>query len=427
MSTAEFETLLAYLGSRQALVELAALGSSFLMAWLVARTIRNRLPGKLQPGARKFGAGSVHRLSFPFFALGIVWLSKTLLVKFQSVALLKIAIPLLLSFVVIRFAIYLLRHLMPPSPSLKASERILAYSVWLLVALHITGILPELASALDEVKFTVGKQKLTLLMIINGLLSAALTIFVSLSLSSIIEKHLMGLSSLDKSSRVFAAKLLRAVVFLVAVLVALSLVGIDITILSVFGGALGVGLGLGMQKIASNYVSGFVILLDRSIKPGDLVTVNDRHGIIADIKSRYTVLKALDGTESIIPNDTIITTTVINHSYSDRRVLVKVQVAVAYNTDLEKALQIMQNAARLQPRVLVEPEPGASITALGENGIELELGCWIEDADLGQGQLRSEILMKIWADFQTAGIQVPFPQREVRVISNPENQLPQRE
>jgi small-conductance mechanosensitive channel len=414
---ADFDTLLQQLGSSRAWWQLAVVALGFTLAWVLARAIRARLPDSLEPGALKIGAGSVHRLVLPLLALVFVWTGKFALQKWQVVPLLNIAIPLIASFAIIRLAFYLLRHVIPPSALLKASERVFAYGVWCIVALYLTGILPEISAELDNVSFAVGKQKITLLLIVHAVFWSLFTVFVALAISRIIEKRLMTADSIDLSMRVFAGKLVRAIAVTLAILIALPLVGIDITLLSVFGGALGVGLGLGMQKIASNYVSGFIILLDRSIRPGDLVTVVDRHGVVADIKARYMVLRGLDGTEALIPNDSIISNTVLNHSYSDPIIAVKTAVAVSYQCDLEVAMQLFLTAGKTQSRVLVTPEPTVWIRNLGDNGVELELTTWIRDAEQGQASLRSAILLDTWRTFRAHKIDIPYPQRDVRLVS----------
>ena len=178
-----------------------------------------------------------------------------------------------------------------------------------------------------------------------------------------------------------------------------------------------VGLGLGMQKIASNYVSGFVILLDRSIRPGDLVTIGDRQGVVADIKARYTVLRGLDGTEAIIPNDSVITNTVLNHSYSDTKIALKTPVTVAYESDVQLAMTLFLAAGKSQVRVLADPEPSVCVMSLGQHGIELELTIWIRDADQGQSSLRSGILLETWRAFKERGIEVPYPRHDIRLVT----------
>jgi small-conductance mechanosensitive channel len=216
------------------------------------------------------------------------------------------------------------------------------------------------------------------------------------------------------------ARLGKAALLIVAVLVVLPLIGVDLTVLSVFGGALGVGLGLGLQKIASNYVSGFIILLDRSIRLGDMITADSHYGEVTNITTRYVVVRSLTGVEAIIPNDTLVTTTVLNHSYSDRSVRLVVRVQVAYRTDMAGVLSLLLEVARRHPRVLKEPEPTAQILQLAESGVDLELGFWIKDPERGSQNVRSDISVDLLSEFGSRGIEIPYPQREVRLVPVPD-------
>ena len=413
---ADFDTFVHQLHSGRAWWQLGVIVAGFSASWILARLVRAKLPVDLEPGALRIGAGSIHRLVLPFLALIIVSVGAFALSKWQPVPLLKLALPLIASFVAIRLAVFLLRHVIPQSFMLEAFERIIAYGVWGIIALHLTGILPEISGALDDIGFMVGKQKITLLLILHAVFWSVFTLVVALAISRIVEERIMSAASLDMSTRVFAGKIIRALAVVVAILIALPLIGIDITALSVFAGAFAVGLGLGLKTIASNYVSGFVILLDRSIRPGDVVTIGDRQGVIADIKARYTVLRGLDGTDAIIPNDSIISNTVLNHSYSHPRVAVRTKVTVAYECDVQRAMALFLEAGKSQPRVLADPAPAVSVTSLGENGIDLELTTWIRDPEQGQVSLGSGILLETWRSFREHGIEVPFPRRDVRVV-----------
>jgi len=234
----------------------------------------------------------------------------------------------------------------------------------------------------------------------------------------VLEARLLAAHSMDMTLRVMLTKLLRAALVLFALLVALPAVGIDLTALSVFGGALGVGIGFGLQKIASNYISGFIILFDRSVKIGDLVTVDNRVGEVTAMTARYVVVRSLDGAEAIIPNETMITSTVINHSYSDRMVCVAIPVQISYRSDLDTAMQVLVEAARAHPRALQDPAPKVLITAFADNGINLELGVWINDPEEGRAKLRSDIYRVVWREFKAKGIEIPYPQREVRLVDD---------
>ena len=413
-----FDTLLNQLGAPPGWAQLAIVAAGFLFAWLLARLVREKIPDHLEPGAFKIGAGSVQRVVLPLLALVFIWLGKIVFAKWHPAPILGVALLLVASFALIRLSLYLLRHLFRVSPLLKASERAIAYIVWGVAALYLTGLLPEISAALDEVSFAVGNKKITMLSVIQALLSLLLTLVVTLAVSVVIEKRVMKAQTLDTSMRVFAGKLIRALAFVIAILIALPLMGIDITVLSVFGGAVGVGLGLGLHKIASNSVRGFVILLDRSIRPGDLVTIADRHGVVSDIRARYTVVRGLDGTEAIIPNDSIIGNMVLNHSYTDRTVAIKTSVSISYQSDAERAMALLRGIAIAQVRVLDTPEPTVWIKNLGDNGIELELTTWIRDAEQGQGALRSDIYLAVLRAFAQECIDIPYPQREIRIVSD---------
>lgn len=388
-----------------------------LIAWQFSRLSKLRMAGKVTAeGTMKIGFGSMQRLTFPISALVLVVIARWALSYFQPVKLLNIALPLLFSLALVRIAVYMLRTIFAPGGVVRLWERTIAWTIWIGVALYITGLLPEILDLLDQLGFHVGKQRVSVLLILQGILSVAVTMLLALWLGRTLEQRLMRMEPMDMSVRVVLAKLVRATLIMVGVLVALAAVGIDVTLLSVFGGALGVGLGLGLQKIASSYVSGFIILLDRSIRIGDMVTVDNRMGRVTQLTTRYIVVKGRDGTEAIIPNDTLITSTVLNHSYSDRDTRIGIPVQISYASDLENAMRILVDVARNHPRVLKNPEPKALVKEFADNGIQLELGVWIQDPEEGQSNLRSDINLEIWREFSKHGIEIPFPQREVRLI-----------
>src|SRR5256886_14390953 len=247
-----------------------------------------------------------------------------------------------------------------------------------------------------------------------------LAIVASLWIAGLLEQQLMRSKTGDANARVVVAKLFRALLLLIGLLIALSVVGIDITVLSVFGGALGVGIGLGLQKLASNYIAGFTILMDRSIRLGDMVTVDGRYGAVSKVTSRYVVVRSLDGVEAIVPNETLVTTTVLNHSYSTRNVRLALQAQISYDSDVDRALALMEEVGRGHERVLKTPDPPtAFLASFGDNGIALELGVWIADPEKGQLNLKSALNREILKAFGANGIRLPFPQRDVRIVATP--------
>lgn len=423
-----FRDLWADLRDPNVVWQLGALVLCLLAAAWLARIMRQRFDRHVrirEDAGQVFGqqmrlvTGGFSRILFPGLALVLVLVARGVMVHFQHVNFLTLAIPLLFAFAGIRAVVYLLRQVFAPSGTLVAGERWLAILVWIGVALHLTGALPQVIEWLEHVRFHMGKQSISLWLVLQGAFSVALTLLISLWASALIERQLMGAESLDISFRVVLGRFAKAILVIVAVLTSLALVGIDLTVLSVFGGALGVGLGLGLQRIASNYLSGFIILLDRSIRIGDMVTVDKYSGSVTQINTRYTVLKALDGTEAIVPNETLVNTPVQNLSYTTSENRLAIQVTVAYDSDLDKVMNIMMEAAARHPRVLPGHPPKVFLTRFGADGLELEMGFWIQDPEAGSLNVRSDLNLAIWREFQLHGISVPFPQREVRLLGDP--------
>ena len=403
--------------------QVLALALSLLFAWALSRYWRKHELARASSDhgrLRLFGTGSLKRVAFPLVALLLVLIVRKLfrVAHFGPVSLFDLAVPLLLSMALVRAAIYVLRHALAPGSWLATSERLIATSIWLCLALYLTGLADPIIDMLEQVSFHLGKQKLDLWTLLNGLVIVVTTVLVALWLAGVVERRLLASENLDSNIRVVLGRLVKAVLSVVALLLSLSIVGIDITALSVFSGALAVGLGLGLQKIASNYVSGFIILLDRSIGIGNLVGIDaTTSGVVTQITARYTVLRTLAGTEVIIPNEYLVSNIVRNESFSDPRLRVAVSVQVAYGTDLELAMRLMNEAALAQPRVLADPAPQALLTLFADSGINLELGFWIADPEEGTAAVRSAINLAIWRAFREHAIEIPFPQREVRLIS----------
>lgn len=390
---------------------------------LLAKLGERLIPGRQASGGRawELGRGGLKRVAFPLLALVLVLLARPLAEQWIHVGVLSLALPLLSSLAVIRVVFYVLRLSFAEATWLVQFERVFAALVWIVVALHITGLLPEVIDVLESVKFSTGKQKLTLWNVLQGLGAVLVAVLLALWLSSAVEARLHAAAGLDNNLRVVLARLSKALLILLAVLIGLPMVGIDLTTLSVFGGALGVGLGFGLQKIASNYVSGFIILLDDSIRIGNIIAVGTDRGEVTRITTRYTVLKALDGVEALVPNELLVGSVVQNQSYSSPQVRIALPVQVSYDSDLERAMSIMATAAKAQERVLAEPAPAVLLREFADSGINLELGFWVADPELGTGQLRSDINLAIWREFKQAGISIPFPQREVRILGGAEH------
>jgi small-conductance mechanosensitive channel len=282
------------------------------------------------------------------------------------------------------------------------------------VVLWITGVLPLVLQELDDIKWKIGATQISVRNIIEGTVSAVLVLMLTLWLSSLLESRLLKGATDNISIRKMAANALRAVLLFVGLMFALSAAGIDLTALGVLGGAVGVGIGLGLQKLAANYVSGFVILAERSMRIGDLVKVDGFEGRITDITTRYTVIRALNGRESIVPNEMLITQRVENSSLADPKVLMSTLVQVAYGTDLDTLMPQLSAAVAAVPRVLNDTAPAVQLTNFASDGLELTVAFWIADPENGQGNVRSAVNLAILSTLNAAGVDIPFPQRVVR-------------
>lgn len=295
------------------------------------------------------------------------------------------------------------------------AARTISWLIWMGFTLYVSGLAPDLLNYLDDKGLQIGTRRISILLVLQSVATVALALLLSLWLGHAIEGKVMA-AEVNINLRVMLAKVIRPLLVVIAVLIALPMVGVDLTALSVFGGALGVGLGFGLQKIASNYVSGFIILLDRSVTIGDFLTIEKHSGQLTKMTARYVVMRNGDGSEVIIPNETVITSTVVNHSYSDKSSRLPIAVQISYGSDVDLASRLLIEAGSAQPRVLGGPEPKVLITGFADSGINLELGVWVEDPEQCKASLRSDIYHHVLRQFKLNGIEIPFPQREIRLL-----------
>ena len=415
ISASPLQDALAQSNDASLIWQLGLVCASWSLAWLVTYLISRRF-ARQQPADLKRDA--ISSVLLPLLALILLVLGKSLLQHWLPVGLLRLFIALTFAFAFIRAVIHILRITFKPSELLQLVEHTLIVVVVIAAALHLTGLHHEVLEALDDIGLNVGKQRVSILLVLEGALSMLATVAIALWIGRLIEVRVMSVNTLELNLRIVLAKIVRALLMLIGVLIALPLAGIDITFLSVFGGAFGVGLGFGLQKVASNYISGFIILLDRSLRIGDVVTVDNKYGEITQITNRYTVVKSLDGTEAIVPNETIITSTVVNHSFSSRNVRMNLSLVVSYTSPLETAMGIMVNTALANPRVLHDPAPEVFLKEFGDSGLLLELVIWISDPEEGQLSLRSALNLSVWREFQKAGVEIPYPRRDIRVLDS---------
>jgi small-conductance mechanosensitive channel len=408
----EIETLLAGLRDPGVPLELAvllaALAAAYGIAWLIGR-------GRTADSVW-FGRHVIDGLLFPLLALGLSYAAMVLLLRqHQPAVVLRIAVPALISLAGIRFLARVFTVVFPTSALARAVERVFSWLAWLAAVLWILGVLPVLTAEMENLQFTLGKTHISLLGLVQGVLSAGVVLVLALWISAALEKRILTQAVHDRSLRKVAANTIRAALLLVGLLFALSAVGVDLTALSVLGGALGVGIGFGLQKLAANYISGFVILFERSLRIGDTVRVDGFEGTVMDIKTRYTLIRSLAGRESIVPNEKLITERIENLSLADPRVLLTTEVGVGYASDVDLVQKILVESALACERVLADPAPGARLAKFGADGLEFTLLFWIADPFNGTLNVCSEINLRILKAFRAAGIEIPYPQRVVHL------------
>jgi len=403
--------------------QLAFILLAIALAWLIARAIlrlANRHQLQEQGRLKKFTLRSIERVVFPLTALLLIVVASSVFrTLHRPTNLFHLALPLLLSLALIRMVVYILRKGFAPTPMLKAWENMISTTVWIIVALYLLDVLPAVISTLDSLGFKLGTTRITALSVINFVLLVALLFTLAMWLSATIERRVHKTTYFSPSMRVGLSKFSKFFLIGLSFFIALDAVGIDLTALTVFGGALGVGLGFGLQRIASNFISGFLLLFDRSIKPGDVISIGNKFGWVEELRARYIVVRDRDGVDTLIPNENLITSEVINWSYSDRNVRLKMPVTISYADDPHQAIALMIEAARQYPRVLSNPEPVGRLMEFGDNGIALELRIWINDPEKGVNNVRSDINLAIWQTFKDNHITIPYPQRDVHVKQLP--------
>lgn len=419
---------LEYLGQAAVLWQLALVAFSLVAGWLVYRGCLGYLSRALDGAAsrwRRTLLGAARRLVFPLALFLLVALGRALLVVMErphEVA--DLAVALALSLAAVRLVIFLLEKALQPGPLLSASENVLATLIWIGVALYIVGWLSPLLAGLDAVALTFGEQRISLLSIIKVIAAVSLVAVIALWAARLLERWIMSSGHISLGMRVGLSKFIKVLFLALGVVIALQAVGVNLSALTLFGGALGVGIGFGLQRITSNFISGFILISDRSIQPGDVITVTDqageeRYGWVQELRARYIVVRDRDGVATLIPNENLIVNPVVNWSYGHKNIRLKLPVQISYADDPEQAMELMVEAGNSSEGVLKDPAPVARLMGFGDNGINLELRIWIDDPEEGVNNRRSEVNLAIWRAFKENGITIPFPQRDVHVYRFP--------
>ena len=405
----------------QALAVIVAL----LFGWAVDRRYDVWLRGYLKGGDHT-RAGLVtfaasRRLAFPAALSLMLLLAWGVFTQLDMRhALLWVALSLSVALLLVRLAVYLLSGALKPGSLLSASENFIVAVVWVGVALHLLDWLPELLKTLDSAAITIGTTRVSMLLVLRAISVAALVMVLSLWLSRLLERKVRHSPHLSPSAQVGINKVIKLMLLVLGTVVALQVLGVNLAALAVIGGTLGLGIGLGLQRIVSNFISGFILLVDGSIKPGNVITVEDqsgtRYGWVHELRSRYIVIRDRDGVDTLMPNENLIINPVINWSYGGESIRLKVPIQISYSDDPELAMRLLEESANGQERVLADPEPVARLLGFGENGIDLDLRVWVRSPELGINNVRSDINLAIWRAFKAHGITRPLPQREMRLL-----------
>jgi small-conductance mechanosensitive channel len=396
-----------------ALTELASLIACALLAWLVVR-VASRARHSADESSILFGRRIVDGVLFPLLLLFFAYAVQALLARMFPLAVFRVAIPVLLALALIRLGVKVLQVAFKNAPLVRAMERTFSWLAWIAMVLWVSGLLPVILEELDGIKWKVGNSTLSVRTMLEGALTAGVVLLIALWISSALEARLLrSATGGELSLRKAVSNAVRVVLMFVGLLLALSSVGIDLTALSVLGGAIGVGVGFGLQKLAASYVSGFVMLAERSVRIGDNVRVDTFEGRITDINARYTVVRAPSGRESIVPNEMFISNRIENLSLSDLRVLQSTVVSVGYDSDVALVMRLLAEAALKQERVLRDPEPSVNLTNFGVDGLEFTLNYWMTDPENGQQNLRSSINLAVLKALRENGVEIPYPQRVI--------------
>ena len=388
------------------------------LAFIIARTGAERLDRFIDKGWNapiydrfiKPTATILAPLSLPIIWLVLQWFS---VVAAENANwdnhLIRIVVSLLTAWIIIRFGSTIIRN--------AALSRGIAVSAWAIAALNITGLLDPTAAVLDSMALNVGEVRISILGIIKAMIVLSFLLWLAGYSSKIFEKRLSAMHGVTPAAGVLFGKLFRVVLFTIAVVVAMDSIGVDLTAFAVFSGAIGLGIGFGLQKVFSNLISGVILLWDRSVKPGDVIAIGETYGWINALSARYVSVITRDGIEHLIPNEELISQRVENWSFSNRLVRMRIAIGVAYETDVKKAIDLVIEAALEVERVLSEPRPACHLIGFGDNSVNLELRIWINDPRNGLANVKSAILLSVWEKFGEEGIAFPFPQRDLHIKS----------
>lgn len=406
------------------LLQVAVIGGAILLGWWIARLVRPRFASTIAPDDLPGRLREIAWVAAPFVITLLILATVDGLLHAAGVParIVDITVQLTALLLLIRAAVYVIRVSLGARARIKGWGTPISLIVWVFLSLHLLGWGDTVIGVLDGMGINLGKTRISVWSVAKLLVTVSLFVLAAMWMSRWLERHVLKLDALPSTMRIGIAKFTQAFLVALSVLIGLNAAGLDLTTLNVLTGAIGIGLGFGLQSIATNFVSGFVLLMDRSIKPGDVIsftgmpgTATEGFGWVEELRGRYVVVLDRDGVSTLVPNQNLITNPVINWSYGDPRVRLKLPVRVSYKSDPELAMQLMLQATEGHPRVITDPGPVARLMSFGDHGIELELRFWIPDPQEGVNNVRSDVNRAIWRLFREHGIVIPVAQREVKL------------
>jgi small-conductance mechanosensitive channel len=418
---------LANVSSGETLLQVAAISVALLAALLAAHRLRLWWPQRRAVlGLRGARAATLEIVMIEaplLLALLLLLLLRTSVAAVGSATtLLNVSMELAATLILVRLGVYLLRFGLGADSWLRKWESRLTLLIWLGISFQLIGWFGALQNTLNDINLLPGRGEFTLWALLKGLVIISAFVLVTSVLARAFERRIMTVESIALSTRIGITKFTYFFLIGLGILLGINAAGVDLTALTVLTGAVGLGLGFGLQSISSNFVSGFVLLMDKSIKPGDVIsftgmpgTSTESFGWVQALRGRYVVVRDRDGVETLVPNQSLITNPVINWSYSDRKVRLKLPVRISYRDDPEKALEILMNAVQGHARILHEPAPVSRLMQFSDHGMDLELRFWIADPEAGVNNVRSDVNRMIWRLFRDARITIPVAQREVQI------------
>lgn len=402
--------------TRNSLIELAIILVAFSISWFTQGWCGRFISVAHKYFLQKVDEAEIRSIVLPvmfaFVALIMVFLAGFVLTKLGiAVSLISIATSLLAAWVVIRLASNLIGE--------PFWARTVATLAWGFAALNIFGLLAPTITLLDAFAVNVGATRVSVLLVLQAIALIVFLLWMAAFLSKVLQNRINTLPSLTPSIQILIGKVSRIALIALALFVALTSLGIDLSIFAVLGGAIGIGVGFGLQKIVGNFVSGLILLMDRSIKPGDVIEVAGTYGWVKSLGARYTSVVTRDGYEHLIPNEEFIVSTVTNWSFSDRLIRVRKPIGIAYDSDVRLAMRLVVEAAEAVDRVLRDPAVKCQLKGFGDNSIDLEVRFWLRDPESGVSNVSSEVLLGVWDRFKAHGIQIPYPQRDIHIKEMP--------